>query len=91
MGLKKEDLYYKSFDEYISNSTEIKSLNSEIQKFKYSKYEENRLKLIEEVQNLRRELKSRKNISLKKSHSSSYILALSIFRKSTIRLNAEYN
>ena len=74
MGLKKEDLYYKSFDEYISNSTEIKSLNSEIQKFKYSKYEENRLKLIEEVQNLRRELKSRKNISLKKSHSSSYIL-----------------
>jgi hypothetical protein len=74
LGLKKEDLYYKSYDEYLSKSTEIKPFNDEIQKFKYGKYEENRQKLIKEVKQLRKELKSRKNSSLNKSHSSSYIL-----------------
>ena len=49
-------------------------MNIEVQKFKYNKHEENRLRLIEEVKNLRNELISKKRKSLKKSNSASFIL-----------------
>ena len=72
--MSKKDLYFKSFEEFISKNNDNKVLNIEIQRFKYNKQEENRLKLIEEVKNLRNELKAKKKTNLKKSYSASYIL-----------------
>lgn len=74
LGLSKNDLYYKSFEEFVLKNAEIQSLNIEVQRYKFNKQEENRLKLIEEVKKLRKELKSKKSKNLKKSNSASYIL-----------------
>ena len=73
--MSKKDLYFISFQEFISRDNEIQKLDKEVQKFKYNKYEENRLKLIEEVRKLRKELKSKKKDHLVKSNSASYILS----------------
>ena len=73
--MSKKDLYFISFQEFISRDNEIQKLDKEVQKFKYNKYEENRLKLIEEVKKLRKELKSKKKDHLVKSNSASYILS----------------
>ena len=73
--MSKKDLYFISFQEFISRDNEIQKLDKEVQKFKYNKYEENRLKLIEEVRKLRKELKSKKKDHLVKSNSAYYILS----------------
>ena len=74
LGLKEKDLYFISFEKYISQNSDIKLLDKKIQKYKYEKHEENRKKFIEEAKKLRKELKVKQKSNLQKSYSSSYIL-----------------
>ena len=72
MGLTEKDLQFVSFDKFIMQNNEIKSLSKELQHYKYNKFEENRKNYIEEAKKKRKELKDRYN--LRKSISSSNIL-----------------
>ena len=74
LGLSENDLYYNSFEKYLSKNSEIKLLDKEIQQFKYQIHEENRKKYIEEAKKTRIELKKKQKKNLKKSLSSSYVL-----------------
>ena len=89
LGLKEKDLYFISFEKYISQNSEIKLLDKKIQKYKYEKHEENRKKFIEEAKKLRKELKMKQKLNLQKSYSSSYILTQGekILKNEKIRLN----
>ena len=64
-------MYYISFENYIKKN-DLKSLDKEIQKFKYNTHEENRQLLIEEAKKIRLELidKSKEKTDL----SNSYVL-----------------
>ena len=89
LGLKEKDLYFISFEKYISQNSDIKLLDKKIQKYKYEKHEENRKKFIEEAKKLRKELKVKQKSNLQKSYSSSYILTQGekILKNEKIRLN----
>ena len=89
LGFKEKDLYFISFEKYISQNSEIKLLDKKIQKYKYEKHEENRKKFIEEAKKLRKELKMKQKLNLQKSYSSSYILTQGekILKNEKIRLN----
>ena len=66
MGLSETDLYYNSFEKYLSKNSELKLLDKEIQLFKYQKHEENRKKFIEEAKKTRKELKKKQKKYLEK-------------------------
>ena len=89
LGLKEKDLYFVSFEKYISQNIDIKLLDKKIQKYKYEKHEENRQKFIEEAKSLRKELKTKQKSNLQKSYSSSYILTQGekILKNEKIRLD----
>ena len=89
LGLTEKDLYFNSFDQFVSQNNDIKSLDKEVQIYKYNKYEENRKKFIEEALKKRKELKKKQIKDLKKSYSSSYILTQGekLLRNEKIRLN----
>ena len=89
--MNETDLYYNSFEKYISKNSELKLLDKELQLYKYQKHEEIRKKFIEEAKKARRELKrkEKKKKYMKKSLSSSYVLTqgAKILKNEKIRLN----
>ena len=75
MGISEKDLYYETYEQYISRNKSLQHLDEEFKRYKYEKHEENRKNIIEDIKNMRNELKSKQEKTLQKSFSSEYILS----------------
>ena len=76
MGIDEERLYYISFDDFIQQHPELKSVDKDLQERRYNHFEEKRKNFINEAIKRRREIieEKKKSKKMQKSTSAAYIL-----------------